>query len=246
MNEYSVKVKHDKGIITFKVMADDVTSARKTVCQTEGCPERAIMSVVEKKRKQYRTVRTKVYKFEGLTEEGKEEAIKKWRTQIIIDQDFPFIDEYQESLKKFMDIFPVENGRRGDLLWDERIRHSDEIRELKGKRLVAYLWNHYGHVIYKPKFYYHDGRHRHSKCQVEYSCPLTGMGSDHALLDPIVQYISSPSMWHLDFEQLMDECESSWEQAIQKEEEYRLSDESIREEINANEYEFLADGTPYA
>jgi len=45
MNQYQVKVKHDKGIINFTISAGSFQSARQNIMKAEGCPECAIVQV---------------------------------------------------------------------------------------------------------------------------------------------------------------------------------------------------------
>jgi len=197
------------------------------------------------KQKLVRTVRTKVYKFEGLSPEGQQKAIECERNFTISNQDFPFLEDYRRSIDAFIKLFPVRLNRRGDGFAFEG---NDEVGRLKGKRLAAFLWNKYKDYLFEGKLYYKgaisgDTKFWHSKCQLEEnSCALTGMGYDYALLKPIFEYMRKPTMWKVDFEDLMYYCYAEWSLSIDKEEEYVLSDEYIRENLIENEYEFTADG----
>ncbi len=46
-NNYKVTVKHDSGKVTFKTHASDEQQVRKMICNAEGCPDSAIIKVVE-------------------------------------------------------------------------------------------------------------------------------------------------------------------------------------------------------
>jgi ribosomal protein L28 len=45
INIYSVKVKHDTGFIKLRVAASSIKSAKQVICESENCPENAILSV---------------------------------------------------------------------------------------------------------------------------------------------------------------------------------------------------------
>jgi hypothetical protein len=51
MPEYRVKVKHDQGSKRFVVFAPNKKQVRETIMAVEGCPERAILSVTNTKRR---------------------------------------------------------------------------------------------------------------------------------------------------------------------------------------------------
>ena len=48
LQKYAVKVKHDKGTTTIVTMASSEDAAKENVIKSEGCPERAIISVKKK------------------------------------------------------------------------------------------------------------------------------------------------------------------------------------------------------
>lgn len=45
MHLFKVTVQHDTGKIRLRVVATDEAAARKMVCNTEGCPDRAIIKI---------------------------------------------------------------------------------------------------------------------------------------------------------------------------------------------------------
>lgn len=47
MNKYTLRVKHDKGIINITTWASDADAAIRIVMDAERCPRRAILSVKE-------------------------------------------------------------------------------------------------------------------------------------------------------------------------------------------------------
>ena len=45
MKQFIVTVKHDAGIIKFRVIASNENETKKQVCKAENCPESAIIKV---------------------------------------------------------------------------------------------------------------------------------------------------------------------------------------------------------
>ena len=96
-----------------------------------------------------RTIRTKVYSFNELSNEAQQTAIKKFRNNGV-NTDFIYDDAYN-SVKAFNEVFGT---REGSCSWlDVYTYHIDDnILELKGFRLQKYLWNNYYNALFKPKF----------------------------------------------------------------------------------------------
>lgn len=181
-----------------------------------------------------KTVQINVYKFDELSESAQRKALDNFE---------PFIDyiweEAIESIKSFVDLFDVKLGRE---YTDFRTSHiDDDILNLSGARLMAYLWNNYGADLYKPKYLKHvKGKARYSRVQVACDCPLTGVCYDMDLLEPIIEAMHKPSKYT--FEQILGFCADNIQRSIEGEIEYRHSDEAKTEDIEANEYEFTEDG----
>lgn len=47
MKTYKAKLKHDKGIVYIRVLAENEQEAIKRICDAEMCPERAIEKIIE-------------------------------------------------------------------------------------------------------------------------------------------------------------------------------------------------------
>ena len=47
MKTYKAKLKHDKGIVCLRVLAENEQEAIKQICDAEMCPERAIEKIIE-------------------------------------------------------------------------------------------------------------------------------------------------------------------------------------------------------
>lgn len=173
-----------------------------------------------------KTVQINVYKFNELSESAKRKALDDFE---------PFTDYiWQEaitSIESFADLFDVKLGSRYD----------DNILNLSGARLMAYLWNNYGADLYKPKYLKRvKGKARYSRVQVDCNCPLTGVCYDMDLLEPIIEAMHKPSEYT--FEQILGFCADNIQRSIEGEIEYRHGDKAKTEDIEANEYEFTEDG----
>lgn len=212
-----------------------------------------------------RTEEIKIYQFHELSDAAKQVALDAWgRDGFEADL---CIQEAHESFKLFAEIFSIkwtqmdyEESYRSEY----RFRLEDEILELSGQRLATYIWNNYKHDIFNGKYYgrltdtHADGskieksekhpigqRHlkRHSNCQMENCCVLTGVCYDDDLLDPMYKFLEKPS--EMDFRDLLEDCIHSLQRSVQSEIEARNTDEAIAETIEANEYEFYENGERY-
>ncbi len=47
MKTYKAKLKHDKGIVYLRVLAEKEQEAIKRICDAEMCPERDIEKIIE-------------------------------------------------------------------------------------------------------------------------------------------------------------------------------------------------------
>jgi hypothetical protein len=204
-----------------------------------------------------RTVRTKIYKFNELSNEAKQKAIEKYRDNNI-DYQFSF-DEITGSVKKMAELFNLKFGRE---YTDLRTGHiEDNILQLSGTRLYKYLMNNYYDDLFTPKYIkivdkvvkYRQfickvikGRDKdytqiYSKNKRTNDCVLTGICYDNDILQPVYDFLKKPSK-NTTFEDIVNDIESAISKTFRNEEEYINSDEYIIEEIEANDYEFMADG----
>lgn len=209
-----------------------------------------------------RTVRTKIYRFNELSQKAKDRAIEKY----LQDEDFYWItEEATETFKKFADIFNV-NWRQIDYMEpyrnEYRVNVPDNAEELTGQRLATYIWNNYRSDIFKGKYYgklvntHKDGtpieaskehpaglRHvlRYSRCQMSNDCVLTGVCYDMDILDPIYKFLEKPTEGTT-FEELINDCISSLCKSVSSEIEANMEEPAISEHFEANDYEFTEDG----
>lgn len=201
-----------------------------------------------------RTIEIQLYKFEELSEEAQQNAVSKWRN----DTEISFsLDEIQQSLTRFAEEFNV-NIRDYSLGYnsniDARLGHIDEgILEVKGTRLLAYLHNNYSHVLYERKGYgnyekrpngKYDYKRRSRIKIINTCCPFTGVCFDEDILEPIRKFIAKPNKYTT-LENILRECVSSCEQSADRVVEYENSFEYIKDTIQANEYDFTAEGDMY-
>lgn len=210
-----------------------------------------------------REVITNVYSFDELNETAKQKAITQHRQ----DGDFNqfYFDEIIESVKKMANLFNLKFGKEYTQIRTSHI--EDNILELKGIRLYKYLVNNYWSSLYKRKFLGTIGdnkiiTHRMSKTKFydikkgakvnssnfifsninfENSCVLTGVCYDNDILQPIYDFLATPSK-ETTFEDLINGIENSIKKCFNDVEAWINSDEFITETIVANEYEFTIDG----
>ena len=99
-----------------------------------------------------RTITKNLYSFSELSEQAKQTAIENFR-----NNDSEFLSEFlyqeaHESVKAFHNIFSTKEDLHSWL--DVRTGHIDDvILELSGQRLATYIWNNYGHKLFKGKYY---------------------------------------------------------------------------------------------
>lgn len=195
-----------------------------------------------------RTIRTKVYKFDELSEQAKQTAIEKIRDKYTYEYDYPWQEEGIESLKEFchqldLELYAWEYST--DAWADVRdSKIEDSILALSGNRLRTYLVNNYDYLLHKRKVYESKSKKRVSRIKwIETDCPLTGYCFDCDILNVLMGFIKKPD--NKDFQDLIRDCVGAWSRAVRSECEYFGSDDYVREEIQANELEFMKGGTPY-
>ncbi len=215
-----------------------------------------------------RTIRTKVYSFDELSEEGKQTAINQQRNNV--ETDFIY-DEAHDTVKAFNELFNLKKGNRSWL--DADFSNTDEdIQNLKGLRLQKYIWNNFGATLFKkaylkhgelrnekPKFYhrmraYSEINQGPNKGLISYSyysnwkkdtcCVLTGVCYDNDMLDPIYQFLEKRDFSNCTttYYHLINDCFKELDNTISEEVEFRNSDEAITEDILANDNEFTKNG----
>lgn len=208
-----------------------------------------------------RTVRTKVYKFNELTEDAKQKAIQHRREHF--DNSYIYEDA-RATVNAFNEIFNTQTSNRSFL--EVRTGHmEDDILNLSGLRARTYLYNNYFTELYQGKYYNvkanHPLKHRRVKSTtykngnthnayrsaitLENSCVLTGMCYDENMLEPLYKFMEKydhKQDQHTTLEDLFTECFETLRITLEREEEYLNSDAHITEELEQYESEFLATG----
>lgn len=214
-----------------------------------------------------KTIELKLFEYSELSEQAKEKA-RDWFNRDGANVDYIYSDAH-ETVKAFFKHFPGSEGRNSWL--DINTNNIDDnILELTGHRLATYIFNNYGNVLFKRKYLGCIGdnrviKHRMSKTnyydmkkgalvnsnnfiysniQKSNCYVLTDVCYDDDLLDPIYKFLKAPSK-SINFEELLNDCFHSLRKSIENEVEYRNSREAIEEDIEANEYTFLEDGTRF-
>lgn len=210
-----------------------------------------------------KTIRTKVYQFNELTEQAKQQAINDYRNAGI-DTDFIY-DDAHNTVKEFNDLFGTKEDSRSWL--DINTGHIDDnIMNLKGLRLRTYIINNFGHKLYKGKYFslwskteksykhYKDGypvlKSRYSKVLFDNCCVLTGVCYDDSILQPVYDFIENYKgkadyYSYMDFETLMNDCISELEKDIESEVEDMNGDEYITEQLENNEQDYTKNGEKF-
>jgi hypothetical protein len=200
-----------------------------------------------------RTETVNVYTFSELPEQAQERAIERWRAA---SSEYDWNDEWRDCLKIFCDnlgiklkdwsISPWGNSYiNAELItpcqWD--YLDVDPAEDMRGLRLRTWLINNWLPCFKRGKYYHHNGKSRHSNLQFSYD-DLTGFCGDYGLIQPILKFIDEGWMDdRISLNDLLSDCLHTFMYDWIHDMEYQNSDEYIRETIEANEYEFYADGS---
>lgn len=183
-----------------------------------------------------------VYEFYELDEQTQEKILNKFRDD---PYRYAWDSENRDTLNAFEKVFPIKikywsYGGRGEGVNFE-MTCDDEIENMTGLRLRTYLINNFYDDIFKRKLYWKNfTKKRASKLFRENSCVLTGYCMDDNILDPVYKFIKKPNGDN--FYDLMNDCLQGWVYSCSRDQEYAYSDESIKEDIEANDYRFDANG----
>ena len=203
-----------------------------------------------------RTIETKVYQYEELSEQAKENARNSLRDRLSENRIDAEAYDYRNTLKKIEEIFgikvrdwSVDGYSRTYFRFD--FVNLDEDIENEPKFLLRYL-NRFvtpcidTRVIYYAKNHYENHKKRKSRIlsYPKYSCCITGSWTDWAVDDALnnIKEIIMQGKSAKDFvKDMLNDFFRRWNMDC----EYAYSDESIEEEIMGNGYEFLENGKPY-
>ena len=98
-----------------------------------------------------KTVKTKIYSFNELTEEAQQNAINQYRNDFL-NHDFIYDDAYK-TVEKFNELFGLKEGQSSWLNFSTNFENN--IEDLKGLRLQKYILNNYGNDLFKRKYLKH-------------------------------------------------------------------------------------------
>ena len=206
---------------------------------------------------------TRVYKFEELTDDAKQNAVGQFAGH---DELYCWSTENTDTLKAFCEMFCIDSpnfqyGFCNAFIDTVKYNTENDIAELTGVRLLKYLINVFWDDVYKPQFkgsMGHHTKHKRTKnitaktTKNEYSvyysaifydacCPLTGYGMDYDILQPLLDFMQCPDK-HSTIDDIINACLSSWLSACSAEYEYAYSTEAITETIESGDYEFTENG----
>lgn len=200
------------------------------------------------------TLEAIAFRYEELSEEAKRKAYLAW----LAGQDQSLCsEEFRNTLCKFEGIFPVKvcDWEVDDYTFWHRfvIAGDDGIESVSGIRLATYLWNNYARYITKGKYYSKTISQspfqyisRHSKVMTSMEdCPLTGVCWDYEILQPIIDCLTYRKIYN-DAEELFQDCLDNFFGAWQGQLEYESSQEFFEEEVEANDWQYNADGGPFS
>lgn len=194
-----------------------------------------------------------IYGIKELSEGAKNKAFYNFCNSEI----YPYEDENEKVLNKFENIFPIKINSWSYGGYDNHIGFNmtcdDEISELKGIRLLSYIWNNYRDDIFKGKYYSTNGyydkknnyhyKYRHSKIILNTDCVLTGYYLDVDILQPIYIFLNKPS--NTSFNELIEECLNKWINTCNKDYEYYFSMDNFIEMSDNNNWEYTKEGNLY-
>jgi hypothetical protein len=168
------------------------------------------------------------YKFDELDPKVQAKVVEQWR----YNDTFHWGDEWRDSLKAFAGRAPLTirdwsvgyPGTYVSFEMDEDDNYGDGLGTMSGVRAWKWLVN--------------NGWNR----LVGGDCPFTGYCGDEALLDAIRTALAYPSKI-TSLRSVFQDALHDWAKAFEQDLDYWHSEEAIREDIEANGYEFYGDGS---
>jgi hypothetical protein len=198
-----------------------------------------------------------VYTFDELNDDAKMNAIEKMRDTCSAHYEDDIADYYCSTIKKFGEMLGIEIDVRSHYSsvyfhadWRGRYFFEDLGAEyLSGKLLQRYIRNEvFGYLVSHKKYYSKDyKKYRISSIMINkdyLESGLTGYFSDNAVIQPFVDYMKHPDNGTT-LADIVERSLSALLEEYETDKEYGRSDESVKEELSVNNYEFYENGTWY-
>lgn len=193
------------------------------------------------------TTITKIYTFDELSEKAKEKAVddaREFEAETRLDDLVSCMGVAMDEMGISVKHYYIGLDGSG------YIRLDAENDDLEGVRAYSYIVNNFFNTVDKKKFYFDKDWNNRRKSNLERkdwldNCPFTGWCYDFAVKDAWENWCNdlrkgnSPSV--RDF---LDELEQAYLKE-QHNEYYNFDKEDARDLADANEYEYLEDGTLY-
>lgn len=177
----------------------------------------------------------KVYTFDELSEEAKKNAIDNMRYRVAEDLDYFDADDFGETIKEVCEVFNAES-------------YGNELTNLhyRGDDYGEYMDEDGQETAESVRSFVEDRLNLNgiSKKAIETDWGFTGVYSDDAACQYIRKVLNgeeNPDSIDEFIEVLGNQIDYQWE----KQQESNCEDETVAEELSANNYEFLEDGTPF-
>lgn len=157
-------------------------------------------------------------------------------------------DEHRATLTAFCKAFGLvcHNWHYDGQTYHYRFRIENGPEDnVCGLRLMAYVHNNYGHILYPPKSYWKQGKERQSRILKDTSCPLTGYYLDNHILGLIYEFLTTCPNPRITFNDLIDKCLDRFFSGCRDEIKYDESFENFEENAEQNEWEYLANGEQF-
>ena len=203
-----------------------------------------------------RTIETKVYQYDELSEQAKVNARNSLRDRLSGNRIDADAYDYRDTLAEIEKIFRIKvRDWSVDGYSPTYFRfyfvNLDEDMENEPKFLLRYL-NRFVlpcidcRVTYYAKNHYENHKKRKSRISYpnKYDFCITGAWTDCAV-DDALNNIKESIMRGKSAREFVSDMLDNFFKQWNRDYEYACSDESIEEEIVSNEYEFLENGKPY-
>jgi len=210
---------------------------------------------------------TPVYELNELSHEAKNKAFSDFFNSN--QYEYEIYDIYQ-TLNAFCDIFDIDIKEFNftdtiSVYYDIIIGH--DILEMKGKRLISYLWNNYKNDLFKGKYlnsksfetipqtkhkyqYFKKAKRNkktffwctyRSNINLENEAVLTGCYYDSSILEPIYKILKEYDP-QTQFYELIDNCLYSFAKSMHEDYQYFHSFENFEHISEINEYQYTENG----